>query len=247
MSLVSLYTLTPLIAQAPIGPEQAPIAKPILAMIALLALALAPFLLMMTTSFVKISVVFSLIRTALGTQQIPPNTVINGLALILTVYIMVPVGQEIYAEVEDEIRAQTQEDQPLFSTASAETIKKVIDRGKEPVRGFLQKHASPQNLDLFFSVAKKLRRGNDADIDRTDFTILLPAFIITELSEAFQIGFVIFLPFLVVDMVVSNILLSMGMFMVSPVTVALPFKLLLFVLVDGWSLITKGLITGYIK
>lgn len=243
-----LTTAAPLLAQVPVGPDQAPISKPILAMLVLTILSLAPFILMMTTSFVKITVVFSLIRTAIGTQQIPPNAVINGLALILTIYIMIPVGQQVYDKVEDEITVSaTDEEADLISTASVDVFRKALDKGKEPVRDFLSKHASQKNRDLFFSIALKLRENNPGEMKDTDFSIIIPAFIITELSEAFQIGFVIFLPFLVVDMVVSNILLAMGMFMVSPVTVSLPFKLLLFVLVDGWSLITKGLVTGYIK
>lgn len=243
-----MNTVMPLLAQVPVGPDQAPISKPILAMLVLTILSLTPFILMMTTSFVKITVVFSLIRTAIGTQQIPPNAVINGLALILTIYIMIPVGQEVYERVEDEIKVSASEDEPdLLSTASVDVFRKALDKGKEPLRDFLSQHSSQKNRELFYGVAQKLRKDSADEIGKTDFSIIIPAFIITELSEAFQIGFVIFLPFLVVDMVVSNILLAMGMFMVSPVTVSLPFKLLLFVLVDGWALITKGLVTGYIK
>lgn len=234
-------------AQLPaIGVEDQPIAKPIVILVVLVILSLAPFLMMMTTAFVKLAVVFSLIRTALGTQQIPPNQVVTGLALILTVYIMIPVGQDVYQAVGNVIRSEGTTE-PVLSMTSIDVVKKALDAGKEPVRSFLLKHASTKDRSLFYNLAKKLRGSRDtSDLTENDFVVIVPAFIITELTEAFQIGFVLYLPFLVIDMVVSNILLAMGMFMVSPITVSLPFKLLLFVLVDGWYLITKGLIIGYV-
>lgn len=238
----------PLLAQITPGVSGEPVAKPIVIMMVLVILSLAPFLMMMTTSFVKISVVFSLIRTALGTQQIPPNQIVTGLALILTIYIMLPVGQDVYDKAQGVIRS-SETNQPIFSMASVDILKEAMDVGKEPVREFLMKHASTKDRSLFFNLAKQLRAKSDSptNLADNDFVVIIPAFIVTELTEAFQIGFILFLPFLVLDMVVSNILLSLGMFMVSPVTVALPFKLLLFVLVDGWYLITKGLVLGYMK
>ncbi|MBI2339100.1 MAG: type III secretion system export apparatus subunit SctR [Deltaproteobacteria bacterium] len=236
----------PLLAQISPAVEAQPVAKPIVLMMVLVILSLAPFLLMMTSSFVKISVVLGLVRSALGTQQIPPNQIVTGLALILTVYIMIPVGTDVYRSAEGVIRG-ADTNQPLLSTASVDVLKKAMDVGKEPLRAFLMKHSSPKDRNLFFGMAKQLRgKREDVKMEEKDFIVIIPAFIITELSEAFQIGFILFLPFLVIDMVVSNILLAMGMFMVSPVTVSLPFKLLLFVLVDGWYLITKGLILGYV-
>ncbi|EKD42138.1 MAG: Type III secretion apparatus protein, YscR/HrcR family [uncultured bacterium] len=225
--------------------EEQPIAKPIVIMLVLVILSLAPFLLMMTTSFVKVAVVFSMIRQALGTQQIPPNQIVTGLALILTIYIMLPVGAQVYEQVQGVIRPQ-ESNQDMLSQASIDSVKRAVEAGKEPVRAFLTKHANPKDRALFYNMAKQLR-GNITtyDIGENDFIVLMPAFIVSELAQAFQIGFVLYLPFLVLDMVVSNVLLSMGMFMVSPITVALPFKLLLFVLVDGWFLITKGLVQGY--
>jgi len=225
--------------------DEQPIAKPIVIMLVLTFLSLAPFLMMMSTSFVKIAVVFSMIRQAIGTQQIPPNQIVTGLALILTIYIMMPVGSQVYDRVQNVIRAQDT-NQDILAQASIDSVKRAIDEGKEPVRTFLNKHANPKNKALFYNMAKQMR-GNitNYDIGENDFIVLMPAFIVSELAEAFQIGFVLYLPFLVLDMVVSNVLLSMGMFMVSPITVALPFKLLLFVLVDGWFLITKGLVQGY--
>jgi len=220
------------------------VSKPILIVMALVALALVPILLTMITSFVKIAVVLALIRNALGTQQIPPNQVVTGLAMILTLYIMIPVGTEIYKNTNSVIEGTS--NQGFFSTATVGLLKEGFDKGKEPMRNFLIKHAHIKERDLFFHLAQTMRKPEDrANVKDDDFTILIPAFVISELSEAFQIGFVIFLPFLVVDMVVANVLLSLGMFQLSPVTVSLPFKLLLFVLVDGWYLIARGLILGY--
>ncbi len=244
--MLTLLQAAPFLGQLPAGIEDQPVAKPVVLMLVLVLLSLAPFFLMMTTSFVKIAVVFSLIRTALGTQQIPPNQIITGLAMILTIYIMMPVGTDIYDRVQTTIRGPD-DSTPLLSTASVDVLKNAIDAGKEPLREFLIRNGSPKDKSLFYNLQKQLRAKQDASVGETDFIILIPAFVITELSEAFQIGFVLFLPFLVIDMVVSNILLAMGMFMVSPITVSLPFKLLLFVLVDGWTLITKGLVLGYMK
>ncbi len=246
-SIVSVHVLVPLIAQMTPGVSGEPVAKPIVIMMVLVILSLAPFLMMMTTSFIKISVVFSLIRTALGTQQIPPNQIVTGLALILTVYIMLPIGQDVYKSAENVIRG-ADTNQPILSMASVDVLKDAIDAGKEPMRSFLLQHASTKDRSLFYNLAKQLRGNREGEgLGENDFVVIIPAFIVTELTEAFQIGFILFLPFLVIDMVVSNILLSMGMFMVSPITVSLPFKLLLFVLVDGWYLITKGLVLGYVR
>lgn len=246
---ILLFTSVAAFAQAPLPTtEDQPISQPVLIMFVLLVFSLLPFILMMTTSFVKISVVLSLIRTALGTQQIPPNQIITGLALILTIYVMIPVGQKVYDATEDVIRSQDS-NQPLLSTASVDVLKKATIAGREPMREFLLKHVNPREKKLFYDMGVQLKIGKNSGETYTpkDFVVLIPAFIISELSEAFKIGFVIFLPFLVIDMVVSNILLSMGMFQLSPITISLPFKLLLFVMVDGWYLITKGLISGYIN
>ena len=226
------------------GKFDTPVSKPLLILMALFAMALIPVLLVMVTSFVKIVVVLGLVRSAMGTQQIPPNQVVTGLALILTLYIMIPVGLQTYREIEGVV--QTTSNQSLFSTATFGLLQEAFQKGREPLRAFLEKHASPKDKAVFYNLARKMSAEQDRDkIGRTDFMILMPAFVISELSEAFQIGFVIFLPFLVIDMVVANILLSLGMFQLSPITVSLPFKLLLFVLVDGWYLITRGLILGY--
>lgn len=214
--------------------------------VGLFFLGLLPFFFTMTTSFIKISVVFSLIRSALGTQQIPPNQVITGLAIMLTIYIMLPVGYQSYHQVEKSLAASQGVDRPELSKVSFPVLVDAAKSGSEPLRLFLSKHSSPRNRALFVNMSKRLYKDMpELQMTETDFWVVVPAFIITELSEAFQIGFLIFLPFLVVDMVVSNILLALGMFQLSPVTVALPFKLLIFVLVDGWYLIVQGLVRAY--
>jgi len=221
------------------------ISRPMILIFALGALAIAPFLIMMTTSFVKIAVVLALVRNALGTQQIPPNTIVTGLAMILTIYIMVPVGMRIYDSVGDSVNKGTK--QPVLSQASVQIMMESLEKGKEPMRDFLNKHAHQKEVAMFYNLARKLRDPEAReDVTKRDFQVLIPSFVISELAEAFQIGFIIFLPFLVIDIVITNILLSLGMFQVSPITISLPFKLLLFVLVDGWYLITKGLVLGYV-
>jgi type III secretion protein R len=226
------------------GKLDQPVSKPMVILLALFAMGLVPVIIVMVTSFVKIAVVLALVRSAMGTQQIPPNQVVTGLAMILTLYIMIPVGLETYRNIQGVV--QTSSTQPMISTATFGLLEEAFKKGREPLRAFLEKHATPKDRTLFYNLARKMRKAEDRDsVGKSDFTILMPAFVISELAEAFQIGFVIFLPFLVIDMVVANILLSLGMFQLSPVTVSLPFKLLLFVLVDGWYLITRGLILGY--
>jgi type III secretion protein R len=221
-------------------------ARPLVLLGALGALTLLPFVIIMVTSFVKISVVLSIIRSAIGTQQIPPTQVITGLAIILTVYIMAPVGLEIYKATEDLI----QERRPGSSLVSAETVDLVFDaavQAEGPMKAFLAKNSHVKDRAMFFSMAKRLRKPEDrSGVGPDDFMVLVPSFVISELKESFQIGFIIFVPFLVIDLIVSNILMALGMQMLSPTTISLPFKLLLFVMIDGWYLITKGLITGYI-
>jgi len=237
------FYVNPLWAQG-VGSSEGPIARPLVLILALAAVGLIPFVIVMFTAFVKIVVVLAMIRTALGTQQIPPNQVITGLALILTIYVMMPVGIEIKNDVQSIIVAKT--GRPLLSNASVDLLLKAAEKGKEPIRKFLIRHCHDKDRTMFLSLGKKMRQPEDREkLKANDFSVIVPAFIISELKEAFQIGFIIFLPFLVIDMVVANILLSLGMFMLSPVMVSLPFKLLLFVLVDGWFLITRGLILGY--
>lgn len=204
--------------------------------ITMAALALAPFALIMTTSFVKVAVVLSIARNAIGTQQIPPNQVITGLAIMLTVFIMTPVAIDTYQA------AGTMPDQQ----SSMRQIFDAAQRGKEPVRAFLMKHAHSDERALFVGLAGELDPERANLVKDRDFQVLIPAFVISELKEAFLIGFFIFLPFLVVDIIVSNILLALGMHMLSPLAISLPFKLLVFIAADGWVMIVSGLVKGYV-
>ena len=213
------------------------------ALVVVVALAIAPFFAVMVTSFTKIVVVLSLLRNALGLQQVPPNIVLNGLSLILTMYVMYPVGQQM--------QAQIQQNQSVAAgsaiAGSTGTMLTAVDAGKEPLRAFLIKHSSPTERGFFLRTAQRVGNPEVASTmtDR-DFIVVVPSFVVRELILAFQIGFLIFLPFLVIDLVISNILLAMGMMMLSPTTISLPFKLLLFVLVDGWVKLSHGLVLSYV-
>ena len=221
------------------------------ALITVVLLALAPFFAVMVTSFTKIAVVLSLVRNALGLQQVPPNIVLNGLALILSVFVMYPTIEKMQAAaaIESASSATMPGDakageNPLSSTGD---IFATADRAKEPLRAFLMKHSDPRERAFFLRTQQRI--GDPATVQtlkESDFVIVIPSFVVKELKMAFQIGFLIFLPFLVIDMVISNILLAMGMMMLSPVTISLPFKILLFVLVDGWVKLTHGLVLSYV-
>ena len=218
-------------------------ANPVVLIIVMGALALAPFALIMLTSFVKISVVLSILRNALGTQQIPPNQVITGLSLILTIFIMSPVVEKMYTQAGDVGNTDA-----IFAEKSVREIFDAAQRGREPLREFLLRHANNADRKLFYDWARKMaqRNGNDPnEIGINDFRVVIPSFVTSELSEAFAIGFLLFIPFLIIDLVVANILQAMGMFMLSPTIISLPFKLLLFVLIDGWVLLVKTLVIGY--
>lgn len=219
-------------------------ANPVVLIIVIGALALAPFGLIMLTSFVKIAVVLSILRNALGTQQVPPNQVITGVALILTIFIMAPVIEKMYEEA-----GTIDNTEAIFSEVSVKTLFEASKKGKEPLRKFLLRHSHEKNQTMFFQLAQKMaqRNGNDPqEIKPDDFRIVIPTFVTSQLTEAFQIGFFLFIPFLVIDMVVANILQAMGMFMLSPTIISLPFKLLLFVMIDGWVLLIQNLVLGYV-
>jgi type III secretion protein R len=211
---------------------------PASALLTVVFLALAPFVAVMVTSFTKIVVSLSLLRNALGLQQTPPNVVINGLALILTLYVMYPVGLQMQVEAaKAPPAAQSSDTAKLLGYANA---------AKEPLRNFLIKHCSARERAFFLKTAQKVVPPDKArQLTDRDFIVVTPAFTVSELTAAFQIGFLIFLPFLVIDLVVSNILLALGMMMLSPTTVSLPFKLLLFVLIDGWAKLAHGLVLSY--
>jgi flagellar biosynthetic protein FliP len=202
-----------------------------LQLVALLTiLSLAPSILIMVTSFARIVVVLSLLRTAIGTQTTPPNTVLTGLALFLTAFIMAPTFQ---ASFESGI-------QPLIAGQIREA--EAFERASAPFKAFMLQHVRPTDLELFLDLSRQPR---PATPEATPLTSLVPAFMISEMRRAFEIGFLLFLPFLIIDLVVSSILISMGMMMVPPITVALPFKLIFFVLVDGWRLVTGSLVQSF--
>lgn len=290
----------PTAAQAQTGGQ---VANPIVMVIVLGVLALAPFIVIMLTSFVKISVVLSIVRNALGTQQVPPNQIITGLAFVLTIFIMVPVGRQMYQDA-----GNVSNTREIFSEASVKTLFDASQKAKEPLRRFLSAHSHVKDRELFMDLAVRLEATSQPRAakaaaptvaaatsptsdtgaaspnpsgqstpaasaptsggpavaataptpagvaatsppldrpDKNDFQVLIPAFVTSQLKEAFEVGFLIFVPFIVVDMVIANILLAMGMQMLSPTVISLPFKLLLFVLVDGWFLIVRGLVLSY--
>ncbi|RPJ07732.1 MAG: flagellar biosynthetic protein FliP [Deltaproteobacteria bacterium] len=193
-------------------------------------LSLAPAILVMMTSFTRLIVVFSFLRQALGTHQMPPNQILIGLALFLTFFIMTPVWQNVREH------ALVPYMEKKISQGQA------MDEALKPVRNFMLKQTREKDLSLFVTVAKLPKPKNAEEIPTT---VLLPAFMISELKTAFQIGFILYLPFLVIDMVVSSVLLSMGMMMLPPVMISLPFKVLLFVLVDGWHLVVGSMVKSF--
>lgn len=239
-AIASIFISTPSWAQgAPAAGGQ-----PLTLIVVLAGLALLPFLLVMVTSFVKVAIVLSLLRSAIGAQQVPPNQVITGLAIVLSAYIMAPVAMDTYDVIEPVIaRIDSKEAAP----PTFKEYRSTATEAAKPLRKFLLKHADETERVLLYELALELRTPKQQqDLGPEDLIIAVPAFVLTELKEAFVIGFLLFIPFLIVDLVVANILLSLGMHMLSPTTVSLPFKLLLFVLVDGWYLVVKGLILGYL-
>jgi flagellar biosynthesis protein FliP len=211
-----------------VGPENVSISVKLLLL--LTVLSIAPGILIMMTCFVRIVIVLSFVRTSLGTQQMPPNQVLIGLALFLTFFIMAPTFKEI----------NDQALQPLFSEKI--NLEQAYERASVPIKEFMSKHTRQKDLELFlsYSGAKKPKTVQDIPL-----TTLVPAFAISELKTAFQMGFMIFIPFLVIDIIVASVLMSMGMMMLPPVMISLPFKILLFVLVDGWYLVVKSLLESF--
>ena len=204
-------------------------------------MSLLPFLAMVATSYLKIVVVISLVRNALGVQSIPPNMVVNALALILSFYVMAPVVEKGW-DIFKEESAKNKDAKVVYET-------EIAMKAAEPVREWLVRQTDEKSRAFFVSTAEQLwaKDGEEkADVDPESFFILIPSFCVSELTKAFQIGFLVYLPFIAIDIIISNILLAMGMMMVSPVTISLPFKLLLFVMVNGWTLLIQGLVRGYV-
>lgn len=196
----------------------------------LTVLALAPTLLVLVTSFTRIVIVLSFVRQAIGTQQVPPNQVLIGLSLLLTFFVMHPVIEKVNANAV----------QPYLAHKISQ--QQALDRAAAPLRVFMFKQTRQKDLMLFYSISKEARPRTQADVPTY---ILVPAFVISELTTAFKIGFAIYIPFIVIDMVVAAILLSMGMMMIPPVIISLPFKILIFILVDGWNLTIAALFSSF--
>jgi len=204
--------------------------------VVIFAIGLLPFAAMMVSSYTKIVVVLGLLRNALGVQQVPPNMVLNGLAIIISAYIMMPLMQDTVDIVKKE----------GLAGSSAQQIEQIMDAAKEPVRAFLDKHAHEREKAFFLKSAFAVWPPERAQkLQKTDLIVLAPAFTLSELSEAFKIGFLLYLVFIVIDLIIANILLALGLSQVSPTQIAIPFKLLLFVVMDGWSVLLHGLIMTY--
>ena len=196
----------------------------------LTGLSFLPAILLMMTSFTRIIIVLSLLRSALGLQTSPPNNILIGLALFLTFFIMAPVGEKIYT------------DAYLPLSENKITFDQALEKGSVPLRGFMLRQTRDADVSVFMRIAKLPRVDKP---EQVPMRVLIPAFVTSELKTAFQIGFIVFIPFLIIDMVVASVLMSMGMMMMSPVTVAIPFKLMLFVLVDGWTLLIGSLVQSF--
>ena len=212
--------------------------EPLTLVALIVAFGVAPFVALMMTSYTKLVIVFGLLRTALGLQQTPPNMVLNGLAIILTIYIMAPVGME----VTDALRGRS------FGVKgeNMSDIVAVMDAAKTPIKAFLQRHTQERDRGFFLKSAESIWPSQRAATLSPDvFMVLVPSFTLSELTRAFQIGFVIYLVFVVVDLIVATVLLALGMSMIAPTTISLPFKLLLFVMLDGWTRLIHGLVLSY--
>jgi type III secretion protein R len=215
------------------------LSRPILLVVALAVFSLVPLAFMTVTAFVKIETVLQIVRGAIGAQGVPSTTVVMALAAALTVLAMAPVGEKVAARAA-----------PLFSGHEMGDTVAFVQDGVvavvEPLREFLGSNASDKEKGRFTDVARRVRPAAERDqVSDSDMTVLIPAFMVTQLTEAFALGFLLYLPFLVIDLVVSNVLLALGMQMMTPTQVSLPFKLLLFVAIDGWGLLARGLVAGY--
>ncbi len=228
---------SPVLAQGPSvtidlgqqGPKQTAVVLQILAL--LTVLSLAPALFIMVTSFTRMVIVLSFLRQALGTQQVPPNQVLISLALFLTLFVMAPVGNAVYQDAV----------QPLISERIG--YEEAWSRGIQPIRAFMLKQMRDKDLELFIDLA---HLSKPESVDQVPTHIVIPAFMLSELRIAFQIGFLIYIPFLIVDMVVASVLMSMGMMLLPPVVISLPFKLILFVLADGWYLVVGSMVKSFV-
>lgn len=246
----SLKPITPTLPTKPtvetLKPEDA-VKRPslITQAVTLTILSLMPFIIMILTSFLKIVVVLSLLRSALGVQQAPPNQIINGVAFMLSLFIMYPTGIKMY-EAANTVIARTQTPDSLLSPESSAYIVAVASEAREPLREFLKRNSSVNHQALFYRISYRiLPEDHRAGLKPSDFMVLVPSYITSQLKDAFEIGVLIYIPFFVIDLVTSNILLAMGMMMLSPVTISMPLKLFLLVMLDGWTLLIEGLVNTF--
>lgn len=208
-------------------------------------LSLLPFIIMMLTPFLKIVIVLSLLRSALGAQQAPPNQILNGVAFLLSLFIMYPTGLKMYDATRDVINT-LQTPESIISQDSSTYILQVASAAKEPMRDYLKKNSTGKHQALFYRMAYKVLPEDHRDeLQPSDMMILIPSYITSQLKDAFEIGVLIYIPFFVIDLVTSNILLAMGMMMLSPVTISMPLKLFLLVMLDGWTLLIEGLVNTF--
>lgn len=213
--------------------------------VTLTLMSLLPFIIMILTSFMKIVIVLSLLRNALGVQQAPPNQIINGVAFMLSLFIMYPTVLKMYDAAEHVINS-TKAPDSILSPESSQYIVEIADQAKEPLREFLKKNSTVKHQSLFYRIAFRiLPEDYRPALKPDDFMIVVPAFITSQLKEAFEIGVLIYIPFFVIDLVTSNVLLAMGMMMLSPVTISMPLKLFLLVMLDGWTLLIDGLVSTF--
>ena len=220
----------PALTSTPAGAGGTQYSLSVQTLLLLTSLSFLPAIVLMMTSFTRIIIVMSLLRHALGTQTSPPNQVMVGLSLFLTFFIMAPVADKVYTEAW------------LPLSENRITFNEAIDRATVPVKGFMLKQIREPDLNLFSKLAKTPRVEKAEDLP---MQVVIPAFVTSELKTAFQIGFIVFIPFLIIDMVVASVLMSMGMMMMSPAIVSLPFKIMLFVLVDGWTLLIGSLVQSF--
>lgn len=226
--------VTPIVPRVTVGVDSADnpedVALSLQILVLLTVLTLAPAILVMMTSFTRVVVVLSFVRNALGTSQMPPNQVLIGLALFLTVFVMAPTWQAV-------------NETALQPYLRGELLQRdALEKASIPVRDFMFRNTREKDLELFVSMSRTPRPGSPSEVPTH---VLIPAFVISELKTAFQLGFIIFVPFLVIDMIVASVLMSMGMLMLPPVMISLPFKILLFVMVDGWHLVVRSVLLSY--
>lgn len=205
-------------------------------LIALVAISIIPFVAMVVTSYAKIVVVLGLLRNALGVQQVPPNMVLNGIAILVSVYVMAPIGMSAM---------ESMQHHPSSGNTSQQMID-VLSAAREPFRHFLEQHAHEREKRFFLrSAAAIWPKQMAGELKENDLIVLAPAFTLTEMTDAFKIGFLLYIVFIVVDLVIANVLMSMGLNQVQPTNIAIPFKLLLFVVMNGWSALIHGLVMSY--